>query len=130
MPEVENALVNILKADSAVAALVVTRVFFADAPQTPPVPFILMTRVGTQFVHSLNSNAGLSRARIQLDCYAKTQKEARSVGQAVKDAIDTFRGTNSDVIIQGVLLLDSMDGYDESPELRRVTQDYHVWYNE
>ncbi len=130
MPEVEKALVNILKADVDVAALVVTRVFFADAPQTPPVPFILMTRIGTQYVHSLNSNAGLCNARIQLDCYAKTQKEARSVGQAVKNAIDTFRGTNSDVTIQGVLLLDSMDGYDESPELRRVTQDYHVWYNE
>ncbi len=130
MPEVEKALVTILKADSAVAALVVTRVFFADAPQTPPVPFILMTRIGTQYVHSLNSNAGLSRARIQLDCYAKTQKEARSVGQAVKTALDTFRGIDSDVTIQAVLLLDSMDGFDESPELRRVTQDYHVWYNE
>jgi len=130
VPEVEKALINILKADSGVTALVNTRIFFADSPQTPPVPFILMTRVGTQFVHSLNSNSGLCNARIQLDCYAKTQKEARSVGQAVKAALDTFRGTESEVTIQAVLLLDSMDGYDESPELRRVTQDYHVWYNE
>jgi len=130
MPEVEKALVNILKTNVAVAALVTTRVFFADSPQSPALPFVLMTRIGTQYVHSLNSNAGLCNARIQLDCYSKTQKEARSVGQAVRLALDIFRGTDSGVNIQAVLLLDTMDAYDETPELRRVTQDYHVWYND
>lgn len=130
MADVEKALVTILKATAEVAALVSTRVFFAEAPQSAPLPFILLTRVNTNFVHSLTGFSELSNARIQIDCYAKTQKEARSVGTAVRQSIDSFRGEESGITINGIIILDSMDGFDDSPDLRRVTQDYHVWYNE
>lgn len=130
MAEAEKSLTMKLKADAGVQALVNTRVFFAEAPQNPPIPFVLMTRVGTDHVHSLTGSSGLANARIQVDCYAKTQKEARAVATAVRAVLDGFRGDENDVNVQGVILLDTMDGYEESPELRRVTQDYHVWYNE
>lgn len=130
MAEAEKAIIDILLADAAVTALVGTRVYFATAPQAPVLPYIVMYRISAPRVHSLEGPSGLAAARIQIDMYAKSGASARAVGEAVRVALDCFRDEQSGVNLQCVLLLDEMDGYSEDPELRYVTHDYRVWYNE
>lgn len=130
MAEAEKAIIDRLGANATVSALVSSRVYFTEAPQTPAIPYAVIYRIDSPRVHSMTGPSGLAAARIQVDCYAKTAKEAREVGAAVRVSLDGFRGLQSGVNVQGVLLLDEMDGYSESSELKRVTQDYRVWYRE
>lgn len=130
MAEAEQAFIGKLLATGAVTALVSTRIYFTDAPEPPTVPYVTLYRIDAPRVHSLTGPSGLAAARIQVDVYAKSATAARAIGKAIRESIDGFRGLQSGVNVQGVLLLDEMDGYSESPELRRVTQDYRVWYNE
>lgn len=130
MAEAEQALIDRLKADAAVSALVGTRIYFTEAPQAPALPYVVIFRVGDRPVHSLECSSGLHFARLQVDGFAKSAKTARDVMRAVKTSLDGFRGIQSTVDVQSVLLLDSMDGYEEAPELKRVTHDYRVCYRE
>ena len=130
MAEAEKAIIDILLANAPVIALVGNRVYFAVAPQAPLLPYVVIHRISAPRVHSLEGPSGLAAARIQVDMYAKSGAGARAVGAAVRVALDGFRDEQSGVNLQGVLLLDEMDGYSEDPELRYVTHDYRVWYNE
>jgi len=130
MAEAEVGLINKLLATAPLTALVSTRIYFAEAPEPPTLPYVTMTRIDAPRVHSLTGPSGLAAARVQIDVYAKSVKAARAIGKTIREAIDGFRGIQSGVNLQGVLLLDEMDGYSDSLELRRVTQDYRVWYNE
>lgn len=130
MAEAEKAIIDRLLGDSEVTAFVGSRIFFTQAPQAPVLPYVVIFRVGTNPIHSLELAAGLLAARLQVDIFAKTAKSTRDIARVVKTNLDGFRGTQSGVDVQSVLLLDSMDGYEEASELQRVTQDYRVWYKE
>jgi Protein of unknown function (DUF3168) len=126
--ELEQAFIGRINADPEANAYLNGRVYFHMAPQAPALPYAVLFRVDTQQIHSLSSSNKLKRGRVQLDIYANNQTSARKIATTVRDALDGFRGTQSTINVQGVLLLDEFDGYDEEPELRRVTQDYGAWY--
>lgn len=130
MAEAEQALIDLLKADASVAAIVGTRIYFTQAPQTPVLPYAVMFRVDGPRVYGMEGASGLVAARVQIDIYSKTAKQARDVGRTIRQVLSGFRGEQSGVNLQAVLLLDEGDGYEDSPELQRVTHDYRVWYQE
>lgn len=130
MAEMEKALIDRLLADAPVAAILGTRAYFAIAPQRPVPPYAVIFRVSGARIHSLEKAGGLALPRVQLDCFAKTALSARELARACRVCLDGFRGTQSLVDVQAVLLLDEMDVYEETPELHRVSQDYRVWVRE
>ena len=130
MAEAEKAVIDRLLADATVDSVMGDRVYFTDSPQPVTMPFAVLTRIDAPRVHSMTGPSGLAAARIQVDCYAKTASTARAAAAAIRVSLDGFRGLQSGINVQGVLLLDEMDGYSEDSESRRVTQDYRVWYRE
>lgn len=130
MAEVEKAIIDKLAATSAVTDILGSRMYVTHGPSNPTPPYLVMFRVSGPRFHSMERSSGLVSARIQMDIYGRTALEARQAAAVVRVAIDGFRGVQSGVTISAILLLDGSDGYDEEPEIRRVIQDYEVWFNE
>jgi len=128
MPEVERAIISKLLGDSSITNLVQNRIYFSEAPQGVLNAYAVINRISSPRVHSLTGPSGLVKARIQIDIYAYSAMTARTIGRAIEAILDGLREIVITVNIQAILLLDEFDGYEEGPELKRLIQDYRVWY--
>lgn len=134
MAFVEQAIADRLTTDATVASLVATRVFPEILPQDPTYPAIAYQRITTQRVRSMDGPSGLSRPRIQIDCYAAAYAQAKALADAVRLALDGKRFSYAGLDVQAAFLEDERDqeaseGRDIDDE-RRVSLDFFVWHTE
>lgn len=83
----ETQLRAVLVADSAVAALVSTRVFADRAEQGAAQPFVVFGRVSTQPVQFLDGTVPRSQVSLDVQCWAATRAAADALADAVTTAI-------------------------------------------
>lgn len=83
----ETELRALLVADSAVAALVGTRVSADRAEQGAAMPFVVFGRTSTQPVQCLDGSVLLSAVSIDVQCWANTRAGADALADAVTAAI-------------------------------------------
>ena len=109
--------------NAAAAALLGTRVFPNRRPQASPFPLAVYSIISDVPYNSLNGTAQtrLSRARLQIDIYAKTYIEAQQVAQAVDDVVANLSSPD----LSGDRET-TRDLYDNEAELHRVSTDYIV----
>lgn len=79
-----SALYDHLRLDSAIAALVSTRIYAHAAPTAEPMPYITFQRISENEPSLLVSASGLVVARVQIDCWGATPDAAESAGDAVR----------------------------------------------
>lgn len=75
-----------LVADTAVAALVGTRVFIDEAPDKAALPLIVY---GVRLQEESDGSAPMSPASIEIHCYAATDDGAKSLADAADAALAT-----------------------------------------
>lgn len=128
-----KAIRALLVADATVTGLVGQRIYPLIAPQPPTRPFVVYTVTGGDRWHSDEGGSGLASPRVQVNAYAETYAGAHEIAAAIRDALDGYAGTASDVVIQ-TLMLDQppTDFYENEvqPPLYRVFQEYFVTYRE
>lgn len=96
MSALHEALYAHLAADSAVSALVGTRIGFGNADEDDSLPYIVMQEIsGTPETH-LTADTGKQRTRMQINSYGRDKDAASAVAIAVRDAIHTLKGTLGD----------------------------------
>lgn len=83
----ETELRALLVADSAVAALVATRVSADRAEQGAAMPFVVFARAATQPVQYLDGSVPISQVNLDVQCWAKTRAGADALADAVTSAI-------------------------------------------
>lgn len=90
----EKVVVDLLKADAGVTALVGSRIHPGRLPQNTAFPAISYELVSGTEVPSVNAQAGgvLVRSRVQVNVLAKTYAETKSVHEAVRKALQFKRG--------------------------------------
>lgn len=118
----DTKLYTLLSGDSAVAALVSTRIYPVLAPQGAALPMVIFTRISSGREYTLSGATGLENPRVQIDCYSETYSEAKSVSEAVVAAIrgaTTFRTAWDD----------PRESYEED-EIFRVSIDFSIWNEE
>jgi hypothetical protein len=106
----ESAIRKLLIDDATVAALVSTRIYpEGGAPQTPPLPFIVTKRISRSHFHHMGAAGGLAIARVQVTSYAKSEGEVETLADAIREALDGYRGTvtNTDSLTIKMLHLDN-----------------------
>lgn len=135
MPDISATIRSITVADSAVAALVGTRMYSDVIPQKCTMPAILYSVVDTVANEHLSGIADVSRARIQIDCFAKTRSQANSLGDAVRLALEKQnRGDNDGQFINEINLVGgeefAFDQAESGTDQRRyiTTLDFYVFY--
>jgi len=132
---IENGIVDRLKTDTAVKAIVDARIYSLLAPQNAAKPHITYQRVGTDRDRHLQGPSGLVRGTFQLDCWASTMDAARALADAVRLRLDNFFGTLNNHEVQRIKLTNEMDNWEFQSSggeniIGRVTHIYDVWYAE
>lgn len=127
---IETDLQAYLIANTAVKALVVSRVYPLVLPQDSEIPALTYQRISGPRVRSLKGPSNLAHPRIMIKCYGRTYLSAKTVAAAVRVALDGYRGTMGSTVVGDVIL----DGEDEDLEqdtgLYWVSMDFIIWHKE
>lgn len=138
LADIRPALRWYLLQDSAILALVGTRVYPIKLPQPTTQPSIVYTRISGLGDHHSEGASGLTRPRVQVDCWAPTHDVASVLANLVKGRIDGFSGTiawddnspGNAVAVQAIMFESEREDYDDTAKLYRVSRDYMIWYEE
>lgn len=107
---IESDLVTHLKADTALAALVSTRIYPMVAPQNVVKPYITYQVISDNSNQCLEGGIYQSDTRFQLDCWSTKYSEVKAVKTAVINAILGFKSSSS---------ISAMDDYESETLLYR-----------
>lgn len=132
----EEGLIYKLANTAGVSALVGSRVYGPRFPQGATVPLITTARISTPRVHTHDSSgsAGTAYPRFQIDAWAATEASAKAITDAVRAALNGFRGTitsgANSISVQGALVEDEAPEFDAEVSLYRSRSDYILWHVE
>lgn len=129
MATAEESLKARLGAVSGVTDLVSTRVYPVKLPQGPTLPAVTYQRISTIKESAMGNDAGISRTRFQVTCWAETYSALKGVSEAVRAALQRFQGTSGGVEVLDSFLENDMDIYSGEESDFRVygeMQDY-IW---
>ena len=126
---IEAAIRSILIADDTVKALT-TRVYPVALPQSPQYPLILYTKITGMRDHHLQGPSGHAHPRFQVEAWSKTYTEAKTLADAIREALDGYSGTAVGTKIGSCLIESERDDYQNEIEAFRVIMDFFVWHEE
>ena len=135
MITIEEGLFAYLSANAGVSALVSTRIYPNKLPQTVTLPALTYQRIDSPRVHSHDSSGsvGTARPRFQFDCWATTYAAAKALSDALRGALNGYKGTmgtTSPVTVQSALIQsERFDDYADAG-VCRISCDYIIWHLE
>lgn len=112
-----------LSADSAVAAIVGTRIYANRAEQAAQFPYVVFTMVSSIPDQTHGEASELDSTLVQFSCYASTYHAARDLRQAVRAALENQ--TLSDGIKPIIDI--SRDQYEEAASVHHLIVDVSFW---
>ena len=126
---VEETLYSILTGDSAVSALVGTRVYPLVVADGASLPAISYFRVMTQRAHAMTVPTGVTTAVFSVEGWAQTYAQMRSLGNAIRRALDGWTGT-VDGLPAAMRVENEMESYFHEVKEYRVQLMVEVTYQE
>jgi hypothetical protein len=107
---------------SGVVAVVGTRIYPLVAPQEAELPLIVYTRISSGREYSMDGYSNLENPRMQIDCFAGTYAEVKTLSEAVVSAMRaaTTFSVASDNPIE----------FYEDDETYRISTDFSIWHEE
>lgn len=129
----EEGIIAKLLATSGVTALVSQRVYPGRRPQASALPAIDIANISGAPIYTDQGEAGLSTARVEINCWGTTYTSAKQVSRAVTAALSAFFGDAGGVTFQYILKDAERDfsegGSNAAEYLYRTNLDFLVWYN-
>jgi len=124
---IEEALYSHLAADGGVSALVGNRIYPIEAPQQAALPYLVYQRVSGPRVRSHSGPSGLASPRFQITGAAETYPSLRALMNAVRVALDGFRGTMGGGVEVGAAFVENELDSEETSVSRL---DVVLWHKE
>ncbi len=127
---IEDALYSLFRANAALIAITGDRIYPDKLPQKPVLPAIVFTNVGGSPVVQHSGVASLESTRFQIDAFARTSRDARLLIDAVRQAVESYRGSVGGHRIDTIHVLDHAVGdFDDVPDdFRRMTE-IQIWHS-
>jgi hypothetical protein len=121
-----KVIYKILSVDSAVAALVGTRIQPFGADQTIAKPYITYQQISK--VHNKHKDRDLKvqTIRMQVDMFATTYDGVSALADAVCTALSYKSGTYESIVVDIIVFDDENDLFSDQPEVFRKQQDYFL----
>lgn len=119
----EAGIYNALISDATVNGLIVGRAYPIKSPQNSTQPYIVYRRVTGLSVNGLGGEMGTTNGRFQIDCYADTYAEVKTLSEAVKES---FKSSS----MRCVLIYDQDFDYEDEFEDYRVMLEFRIWFTE
>ena len=125
----EDALTDLLLAYGPLTALVGQDVTPSVRLQATGLPAVVITRVSGARDYHMEGPSGLTRSRMQIDCYGSTWPQAKSVARAVIARLSGFNGKATASVIRSAMLDSERHFFEgEDPEaVHRFSLDFDVW---
>lgn len=129
----------VLLDDAAVTALVGERVYPVTMPDAPTFPLVVLTKVAGAGEYTMQGDAGLERARLQVDVHHDGGYEAMTaLKRAVRARLSGFRGSvdsGPPCQIQASMCINDEDLAAPSleragPRVRRRMLEFIIWTTE
>lgn len=110
-------------------------VYGLDVPRRRGAKWVIYTPVSRLPHRTKDGVSTLDRYRFQIDCYARTEEDIDTMGEAVKTILDNYSGTVSSVVIRLIVFEDEDDSVEylegdegsKGEEYYRRRQDYSIW---
>lgn len=115
----EEEVFGRLMDNSAVAALVGTRVWAIHAPQDSALPRIVFARTETDNLATLGGRGTHDRVQVSCIAYAATVEAARAVATAAHTALNGWRGTGAVQHCRVIGRLQGVEGGVQADGVRR-----------
>lgn len=135
MATIKEALYDRLSSGALLFALVGTRIYPNVATQSAVRPYVVYDK-GAGFRHQhMTASSGLVASSFTFDCYGTSAKAAEEIAQAVRDRLESYRGTTLGVQILGTFLVAEIDGFFSPVSSGDVIDhqtrlDFDIWYRE
>ena len=138
MSAFEDGFYVYLQTKSSITNLVGTRIYPLRMPQRSAssdtvYPCITYQRISSRPVKHMTAAAPLQEARLQVDCWAATYASADALADALRLALDGYRGLwGSDVIrcchLENTMALHEEPWGGDEQGVFRMSQDYLIWH--
>lgn len=114
---------------SAVTAIATGGITWQRAPQAPTAgaPYVVLRQVGGQIGMNHAGRDALDTARVQVDCFAPTFDQAKTLREAIHSALCGFQGTVGGTEFTAILPNAPRD-FDPANGLHRCLADFSVSY--
>lgn len=120
-----------LRHTAAIAAIVSNRIYPVQLPQEFTLPAITYQLISNQRIHAIDGPIGVAIPRVQIDCYADTYSEVKTLADKVRITFDGFRGSiATETDIGGIYLESEQDIYSADTEIYRVSMDFMIPHGE
>lgn len=132
--DIWKALPYYLENNSGLAAIVSSRIYPIRLPQTPTLPAICFQDITLAVTQAHGEKSCLPRPRFQFTIYADKVIDANSVAQALKAALDGYRGSmgtgSYQTSVEACLLKNEYTNDDPEVGIYLRYQDYIIQYKE
>lgn len=123
----EERVNTVLRASTALAALVGTRIRVAPLSPTDALPAISFQRISSVRESAHGSDTGHVRSRLQVNAWGTTFSSAHSVAELVRGLLQRYRAS-TDVV--DIFLANSRHQYDAANEIHGFQQDFTIHHKE
>jgi len=128
---IESGIVSVLRADGTVSGIISTRIYPLKLKEGYALPALSYQRVSSVREHNIDVGPiGFAWARFQIDSWAESYTDVRSLAEAVRQCLDGYKGTMGGVNAGGICIKSERDLFEEGTEIYRVIQDYLIPYHE
>jgi hypothetical protein len=128
---IEQGLVRLVNASTAVTTICPAGGFFASLPKDQPRPSWAYTIVSRVTDYSLAGRQQHTQIRLQLDVFGDDAADCINLANAIDAQINGFKGTLTDpdaMVVQGIFLADQIDFFDDTARTFRRMLEYEVHF--
>lgn len=121
-----NVIYNILSNNAALAALVGTKIYPSETPQAIAMPVVLYS---IENIEPLTSKDGVSKLdvySIDISCFSNKYDEMIDIYQAIRTALDRYKGTNSTIKIDQINFKNFNRDFIESAQVHQGSSTYEI----
>lgn len=137
MALIEEALTEILTKNSAVSALVGSRIYPCDLPQNCVFPAINYHRISSVRELLMDGYINIAKTRFQVDCWDIKHLDVKRLGATIRKALNGFKGIVQGIDIQ-LIELDSDHDIPDGGEVEQIglqskkgfSQDFFIYFIE
>lgn len=130
MMRLEEAVYAYLISHIEIHAKIATRLFPLLLPQKCQLPAVAYTLISVDRTPALQKDTGFVKAMLQFFCHAKSYREAVSIAQLLRKALQDFNGNMNGINIGGVLVVSEMVSYEPKTEIYSAYIEFEFQFNE
>lgn len=121
-----NVIYNILSNNSAVAALVGTKIYPSETPQAIAMPVILYSIENIEPKTSKDGVSKLDIYSVDISCFSNKYDNMIDIYQAIRTALDRYKGTNSSIKIDQINFKSFNRDFIESAQVHQGSSTYEI----